>query len=70
MSTMVNLKDWISIQEPLTRPGVKSDETDEHLLFDSATRRYTNSSLLQGDVKVRKCHAMLFLRTSMSRKWM
>ena len=24
---------------------------------------YTNSSLLEGDVKVRKCHAMLLLRT-------
>ena len=31
---------------------------------------YTNNSLLEGDVKVRKCHAMLFLRTCMSRKWM
>ena len=31
---------------------------------------YTNSSSLEGDVKVRKCHAMLFLRTCMSRKWM
>ena len=30
---------------------------------------YTNSSLLEGDVKVRKFHAMLFLRTCMSRKW-
>ena len=29
---------------------------------------YTNSSLLEGDVKVRKCHAMLFVRTCMSRK--
>ena len=31
---------------------------------------YTNCSLLEGDVKVRKCHAMLFLRTCMSRKWL
>ena len=27
---------------------------------------YTNSSLLEGDVKVRKCHAMLFLRINKS----
>ena len=27
---------------------------------------YTNSSLLEGDVKVRKCLAMLFLRNCMS----
>ena len=42
-------------------------------LFCSSTPQhggYTNSSLLEGDVKVRKCHAMLFLRTCMSRKWM
>ena len=26
----------------------------------------TNSRLLEGDVKVRKCHVMLFLRTCMS----
>ena len=31
---------------------------------------YTDSSLLEGDVKVRKCHVMLFLRTCMSQKWM
>ena len=31
---------------------------------------YTNNSWLEGDVKVRKCHAILFLRTCMSRKWM
>ena len=31
---------------------------------------YTNNSLLEADVKVRKCHAILFLRTCMSRKWM
>ena len=30
----------------------------------------TNSSLLEGDVKVRECYAMLFLKTCMSRKWM
>ena len=65
MSTMVNI--GIGFKEPLTRPGIKS-----HLLFDSATRRgYTNSSLLEeGAVIVRKYHAMLFLRTCMSWKWM
>ena len=57
MSTMVN----ISIQEALTRPGVK---LDEKMSICSSTLQhggYTNSSLLESDVKVRKCHAMLFL---------
>ena len=70
MGTMVNLGDWILIQEPLTRPGVK---LDEKMSISSSTPQhgeYTNSSLLEGDIKVRKCHAMLFLRTCMSRKWM
>ena len=38
-------------------------------LFCSSTPQhggYTNSSLLEGDVKVRKCHAMLFLRINKS----
>ena len=41
-------------------------------LFCSSTPQhggYTNSSLLEGDVKVRKVHAMLFLRNWLSRKW-
>ena len=50
--------------------GLLLAKPDEHLLCDSATRGYTNSSSLEGDVKVRKCHAMLFLRTCMSRRWM
>ena len=44
---------------------------DKHLLFDSArSRGITNSSLLESDLKVRKYHVMLFLRTCMSQKWM
>ena len=31
--------------------------------------QFKSSSLLEGDVKVRKCHDMLFLRNCMSRKW-
>ena len=31
---------------------------------------FTNSSLLESDLKVRKCYVMLFLRTCMSQKWM
>ena len=69
MSTMVNLR--IGFQEPLTRLGVK---LDEKMSICSSTQEhggYTNSSLLEGDVKVRKCHViMLFLRTCMSGKWM
>ena len=37
-------------------------------LFCSSTPQhggYTNSSLLEGDVKVRKCHAMILLRNCM-----
>ena len=66
MSTMVNLEigSLIGFQEPLTRPGVILDEKMS-ICYDSA-----NSSLLEGDVKVRKCHVMLFLRTCMSRKRM
>ena len=64
------LGDWISIQEPLTRPGVKPDEKMSICSSTPQHGGYTNSSLLEGDVKVRKCHAMLFLRTCMSRKWM
>ena len=69
MSTMVNL--GIGFQEPLTRSGVK---LDEKMSICSSTsqhgRGYTNSSLPVGNVKVRKCHVILFLRTCMSRKWM
>ena len=68
MSTMVNLR--IGFQEPLTRLGVK---LDEKMSICSSTQEhggYTNSSLLEGDVKVRKCHVMLFLRTCMSGKRM
>ena len=69
MSTTVNLE--IGFQEPLNSSGVK---LDEKMSICSSTpqhgRGYTNSSLLEGDVKVRKCHVMLFLRTCMSRKWM
>ena len=68
MNTMVNL--WIGFQEPLTRLGVK---LDEKMSICSSTQEhggYTNSSLLEGDVKGRKCHVMLFLKTYMSRKWM
>ena len=71
MSTMVKLGDWISIQEPfLTRPGVKPDEKMSIRSSIPQHGGYTNSSLLEGDMKVRKCHAMLFLRNCMSRKWM
>ena len=72
MSTMVNL--GIGLQEPLTRPGVKVVNVDEKMSICSSTpqdhRGYTNLCLLESDLKVRKCHAMLFLRTCMSRKWM
>ena len=73
MSTMVNLgigfqfkSVWLVQVLNLTRRSEKISTcslTPEH-------GEYTNSSLLEGDVKVRKCHAMLFLRTCMSRKWM
>ena len=66
MSTTVNL------EIGLTRPGVK---LNEKISIFSSTLQHgdilpPNSSLLEGDVKVKKCHAMLFLRTCMSRKWM
>ena len=66
----MSLSDWISIQEPLTRLGVKPDEKTSICSLTLQHRGYTNSSLLEGDVKVRKCHAMLFLRNCMGRKWM
>ena len=68
MSTMAIL--GIGFQKPLTRPGVKVDEKMSICSSTPQHGEYTNSSLLEGDVKVRKCHAMLFLRTGMSRKWM
>ena len=55
--------DWISIQEPLTRSGVKLDEKMNICSSTPQHGEYTNSSLLGGDMKVRKCHAMLFLTT-------
>ena len=68
MSTMVNL--GIGFQQPLTGSCVK---LDEKMSICSSTpqhgRGYKNSTLLEGDVKVRTCHVMLFLRTCMSRKW-
>ena len=57
MSTMVNLGTGFQFKS----------------LFCSSTPQhggYTNSSLLEGDVKVRECYAMLFLKTCMSQKWM
>ena len=52
----------IEFQEPLTRPGVK---LDEKMSICSSTPQdhggYTNSSLLESDLRERKCHAMLFL---------
>ena len=67
MSTIVNLR--IGFQEPLTCPGVKVDEKMRICSSTPQQGEYTNSSLLEGDIKVRKCHAMLFLRTCMSQKW-
>ena len=68
MITIVNL--GIEFQEPLTRSGVKLDEKMSICSSTPQHGGYTNSSLLKGDVKVRKCHAVLFLRNCMSRKWM
>ena len=69
MSTMANL--GIGFKEPLTRPGVKRNEK---MSICSSTPQdhwgYTNSSLLESDLKVRKYHVMLFLRTCMSQKRM
>ena len=65
MSTMANL--GIGFQVPLTRPDFK---LHENMSICSSTPQdhggYTNFSLLENDQKVRKCHAMLFLRTCMS----
>ena len=50
----MSLSDWISIQEPLTRLGVKPDEKMIISMICSSTPQhggYTNSSLLEGDVK-------------------
>ena len=71
MSTMVNL--GIGFQEPVTRPGVK---LDKKMSICSSTTSHARSQgiskfqLLESDQKVRKCHAMLFLRSCMSQKWM
>ena len=62
MSTMVNL--GTGLQEPLTRPGVK---LDEKMSICFSTPQHGD---IQGDVKVRQCHAMLFLTACMTRKWM
>ena len=67
MSTMVNL--GIEFQEPLTRPGVKLDEKMSNYSSDFGRSRGIYK-LQRADLKVRKCHAMLFLRTCMSQKWM
>ena len=69
MSTMVNLGIGFQFKSLF----FKSVKPDEKMSIRSSTPQhggYTNSSLLEGDVKVRKCHAMLFLRNCMSRKWM
>ena len=69
MSTMANL--GIGFKEPLTRPGVKRDE--KMSICSSIPQDhcgYTNSSLLESDLKVRKSHAIVFLKTCMSQKWM
>ena len=58
MSTMVSL--WLVQALNLTEMSICSS-TPQH-------GGYTNSSFLEGDEKVRKCHVMLFLRTCMSRK--
>ena len=69
ISTMVNL--GIGFQEPLTRPSVKLDQkmSNYSQLYSSDSEwsrgiypGYTNSSLLESDLKVRKCHAIPFLR--------
>ena len=51
MSTMVNLGIGFQIQEPLTRPGVKPDEKMSICSSTPQHGGYTNSSLLEGDVK-------------------
>ena len=51
----------IGFQEPLTRPGVKLDEKMSiYLSTPQDHGGYTNSSLLESDLRERKCHAMLF----------
>ena len=64
MSTMVNF--GIGFQEPLTSPGVK---LDENMNICSLTPQH-GGYLLEDDVNEWQCHAMLFLGTCMSRKWM
>ena len=65
---VVNL--GIGFPKPLTLPLVKLDEKMNICSSIPQHGGYTNSSLLEGDVKGKKCHAMLFSRTCMSRKWM
>ena len=50
----------------MTRPGVKPDEKMSICSSTPQHGGYTNSSLLEGDVKVRKCLVMLILRNCMS----
>ena len=61
MSAMVNL--GIGLQEPLTRPGAKVVNVDENMSTCSSTPQdhgeYTNSCLLESDLKERKCHTLL-----------
>ena len=69
MTTMANL--GIGFKEPLTPPGVKRDE--KMSICSSIPQDhwgYTNSSLLESDLKVRKSQAIVFLRTCMSQNWM
>ena len=65
MSMMVNL--GIGFQEPLTRPGIKLDKSQKSKICSSDSTRSQGISKFQlagkSDQKVRKCHAMLFLRT-------
>ena len=68
MSTMVNL--GIGFQDSLNCSGFKLDEKMSICSSTPQDGGYTNSSFLEGDVKVRKRHVTLFLRTCMSRKWM
>ena len=57
-STTVNLR--IGFKEPLTCPGIKK------ICFSTWQHGgYTNSSLLEGAVIMRKYHAMLLLRNEM-----
>ena len=71
-SGIFQISTTVNLEIGLTRPGVK---VDEKMSICCQTLQHgdilpANCSLLEGDAKVRKCRAMLFLRTCMSRKWM